>query len=128
MPTFGSLFSGLGGIDLGLERAGWEPRWQVEIEPFPLDILERRWPDIPRYGDIRAIDWTTVEPVDLIVGGFPCQPVSQAGRRRAQSDATPGGMPQEFRISANFNVTSELILAGFITHVFPVARQAPVLM
>jgi site-specific DNA-cytosine methylase len=65
-PTFGSLFSGIDGIGLGLERAGWTPRWQVEIEPFPSRILAVRWPDVPRYGDIREIDWSLVEPVDLI--------------------------------------------------------------
>jgi DNA (cytosine-5)-methyltransferase 1 len=86
VSTFGSLFSGIDGIGLGLERAGWTPRWQVEIEPFPSRILGVRWPDVPRYGDIRAIDWSLVEPVDLIAGGFPCQPSSVAGKRRYQAD------------------------------------------
>jgi DNA (cytosine-5)-methyltransferase 1 len=87
MPTFGSLFAGIGGIDLGLERAGWECRWQVEWDEFCQHVLAHHWPDVPRYGDISAVDWSAVERVDLLAGGFPCQPVSGAGRRLAQDDA-----------------------------------------
>jgi DNA (cytosine-5)-methyltransferase 1 len=86
MPTFGSLFAGIGGIDLGLERAGWTGRWQVEYEPFCQRVLAKHWPDVPRYGDIKDVDWSTVEPVDLIAGGFPCQPFSVAGRQRRLDD------------------------------------------
>lgn len=82
----GSLFSGIGGIDLGLERAGYEIRWQVEIDPYCRKVLARHWPHVRRYGDIRAIDWSAVEPVDLVCGGFPCQPVSIAGKRRGTAD------------------------------------------
>lgn len=85
-PTFGSLFAGIGGIDLGLERAGWTGRWQVEWDPFCQHVLAHHWPDVPRYGDIARVDWSTVEPVDLIAGGFPCQPVSIAGKQQAQDD------------------------------------------
>lgn len=83
---FGSLFAGIGGIDLGFERAGLECAWQVEIDPFCNRVLERHWPDVPRWGDIKEIDWRNVERPDLIAGGFPCQPVSAAGRQRAQAD------------------------------------------
>lgn len=86
MPTFGSLFAGIGGIDLGLERAGWTGRWQVEYEPFCQRVLAKHWPDVTRYGDIHDVDWNVVEPVDLVAGGFPCQPVSYAGRGLAQDD------------------------------------------
>jgi DNA (cytosine-5)-methyltransferase 1 len=86
MPTFGSLFAGIGGIDLGLERAGWECRWQVEWDEFCQHVLAHHWPDVPRYGDITAVDWTGVERVDLIAGGFPCQPFSLAGQRRGKDD------------------------------------------
>jgi DNA (cytosine-5)-methyltransferase 1 len=86
-PTFGSLFAGIGGIDLGLERAGWRGRWQVEYEPFCQRVLAKHWPDVTRYGDIHDVDWDTVERVDLVAGGFPCQPISTAGRQRAQEDA-----------------------------------------
>ena len=75
--TFGSLFSGIGGMDLGLERAGMECKWQVEIDPYCTKVLEKHWPGVKRYGDIRTV--TELEPVDLIAGGFPCQDISYAG-------------------------------------------------
>jgi DNA (cytosine-5)-methyltransferase 1 len=84
--TVGSLFAGIGGFDLGLERAGFEITWQVEIDPYCQRVLAKHWPHVKRYGDIRTIDWGSVEPVDIVCGGFPCQPVSLAGKRLAQQD------------------------------------------
>ena len=84
--TFGSLFAGIGGIDLGLERAGMQVRWQVEIDEFCNRVLEKHWPDIPRYLDVRSVGVLNAEPVDVIAGGFPCQPVSIAGKKLAQAD------------------------------------------
>ena len=77
--TFGSLFAGIGGMDLGLDRAGMECRWQVEIDPYCTKVLERHWPHVKRYGDITKIGGGELEPVDLVAGGFPCQDVSFAG-------------------------------------------------
>lgn len=85
-PTFGSVFTGVGGIDLGLERAGWKCRWQVENNTYCLRILERHWPDIKRYGNIKRVNPAELEPVDLIAGGFPCQPTSCAGKRLGDKD------------------------------------------
>jgi len=84
---FGSLFSGIGGIDLGLERAGMTCIWQSEIEPYACQVLAKHWPDIPNLGDICDIDWTTVERADVVVGGYPCQPFSIAGSRRGEDDS-----------------------------------------
>ena len=106
---FGSLFSGIGGLDLGLERAGMECAWQVEIDEWCRRVLARHWPDVPRWDDATTFladpnddrgrggsgppsGWARSEvgrgseAVDLICGGFPCQPVSLAGKRRGQDD------------------------------------------
>lgn len=82
----GSLFAGIGGFDLGLERAGLEIAWQVEIDPYCQRVLAKHWPNVPRYGDIKSIDWGALPAVDLICGGFPCQPFSLAGQRRGTAD------------------------------------------
>lgn len=81
MLTFGSLFAGIGGIDLGLERAGMVCKWQVEIDNNAQSILAKHWPNIVRYEDVREVGKRNMEPVDLICGGFPCQDVSLAGKR-----------------------------------------------
>jgi len=82
----GSLFSGIGGFDLGLERAGFEISWQVEIDEYCRQVLKKHWPAVPCHYDIRSIDWQWVQPVDLVCGGFPCQPFSCAGKRRGAAD------------------------------------------
>ena len=78
--TFGSLFAGIGGLDLGLERAGMECRWQVEIDPYCRRVLTKHWPDVPKYEDVKDVGKGNLEPVDLICGGFPCQDISYAGK------------------------------------------------
>lgn len=76
---FGSLFAGIGGIDLGLERAGMQCAWQVEFDDYCQQVLKKHWPDVPMYGDIREIE--SLSYVDLICGGFPCPAFSIAGKR-----------------------------------------------
>jgi DNA (cytosine-5)-methyltransferase 1 len=84
--TVGSLFSGIGGLDLGLERAGMRVIWQSEIDPFCCKILKKHWPGVVNYGDIRNIEWQHVEQPDVICGGYPCQPFSNAGKRQGEQD------------------------------------------
>ncbi len=78
--TFGSLFSGIGGMDLGLERAGWECLWQVEKDEWRRRVLAKHWPGVPRYADIHEVDHEQLSPVTLIAGGDPCQANSLAGK------------------------------------------------
>jgi DNA (cytosine-5)-methyltransferase 1 len=82
--TVASFFSGVGLLDLGLEWAGFRTSSVSEIDPYASRILALRFPDAPNLGDIHAI--TEVPRATLWAGGFPCQPVSVAGRKRAQDD------------------------------------------
>lgn len=82
----GSLFSGIGGIELGLERTGgFRTAWHSEVDPYCAAILRRHWPDVPNLGDVRDIG-PDAPRVDVLAGGFPCQPVSQAGKRLGTFD------------------------------------------
>ena len=83
---YGSLFAGIGGFDLGFERAGLRCGWQVEKDAFCQRVLEKHWPDVPRFGDIRDVGRKELPAVDVIIGGFPCQPFSQAGQQRGTDD------------------------------------------
>jgi len=78
---YGSLFSGIGGFDLGFDRAGMGCAWQCEIDPKASLVLAKHWPNVARYEDVRTIGKHNLEPVDVICGGFPCQDVSLAGNR-----------------------------------------------
>jgi DNA (cytosine-5)-methyltransferase 1 len=77
--TFGSLFAGIGGIDLGFERCGMECKWQVEIDDYAQKVLAKHWPKVHREKDIRECSARNLEWVDIIAGGFPCQDISYAG-------------------------------------------------
>jgi len=91
----GSLFSGIGGFDLGFERAGIPVAWQVEIDRYCLSVLKRHWPEARRYRDVKKVGEKQLEPVDVIFGGFPCQDVSVAGNR-AGLDGERSGLWFEF--------------------------------
>jgi DNA (cytosine-5)-methyltransferase 1 len=85
-----SLFSGIGGIELGLERAGMTTVGQVEINPFCRRVLAHHWPEVPRHDDVRtATAWWDSAPrprVHVVAGGFPCQPFSLIGQRLGVAD------------------------------------------
>src|ERR1035437_9015078 len=80
--THGSLFSGVGGIDLGFGWAGIESVWQVECDPFALKVLEKRYPNVPKFTDVRECGEHNLKSVDIISGGFPCQDESNSGKKR----------------------------------------------
>lgn len=96
--TVGSLFAGIGGFDLAAERAGLEVKWQVEIDPFCQRVLEKHWPHVRRYRDIRECGASNLEPVDIICGGFPCQDISSAGGKRGISGEQSGLWTEMCRI------------------------------
>jgi len=77
--TFGSLFAGIGGFDLGFERAGMVCKWQVEIDDYATRVLQKHWPSVHRERDIRECGAHNLERVDVICAGFPCQDISYAG-------------------------------------------------
>jgi DNA (cytosine-5)-methyltransferase 1 len=96
--TFGSLFSGIGGIDLGLERTGMQCQWQVEIDEYASKVLQKHWPNVARFRDIRTVGRGELEAVDLIAGGFPCQDISGAGRRAGITGERSGLWSEFYRI------------------------------
>lgn len=91
----GSLFSGIGGFDLGFERAGMRVDWQVELDPYCRAVLAQHFPGAARYEDVREVGIGNLDPVDLICGGFPCQDLSSAGRG-AGIDGARSGLWAEF--------------------------------
>lgn len=95
MTTIGSLFTGYGGLDMGVAMA-LDPdarvAWTSDVEPGPCKLAAVRWPDTPNLGDITQINWDEVEPVDIICGGSPCQDLSLAGKRAGMATDTRSGL------------------------------------
>jgi DNA (cytosine-5)-methyltransferase 1 len=102
MMTVGSLFTGVGGLDLGLERAGMKVLWQVEKDEYARRVLRKHWPKARCYEDVRECFGPTgargnyLDPVDLICGGFPCQDISVAGKGKGIKEGTRSGLWIEF--------------------------------
>ena len=93
----GSLFSGYGGLDLAVTNVtGAEVAWHCEWEDAPSKILDAHFPGVPNYKDVSKVDFTQVEPVDILTGGFPCQDLSLAGKRKGLTKGTRSGLWSEF--------------------------------
>lgn len=97
----GSLFSGYGGLDLGVSAAlahlgiTLRPQWFAEFDKAPSKILAHHWPDVPNLGDVTRVPWRLVLPVDVLTLGFPCQDLSLAGRRAGMRPGTRSGLWSE---------------------------------
>jgi DNA (cytosine-5)-methyltransferase 1 len=94
--TVGGVFSGIGGLELGLERAGMQCRWQVENHEYALKVLEKHWPNVKRYTDVCAVRGCELERVDLMCGGFPCQDISLASATGVGIIGDRSGLWKEF--------------------------------
>lgn len=107
--TFGSAFAGVGGFDLGLERAGLVCQFQIEIEAFCRRVLTRHWPHVARHEDVRAVVARELVAVDVLCGGFPCQDLSIAGKRKGLKGERSGLFYQFTRIAAELRPTWVLL-------------------
>ena len=96
--TFGSLFAGVGGFDLGMEQAGWDCQWQVEWEKHCQGVLSRHWPNIPKYWDVQDVNGAELTPVDCIIFGSPCQDLSVAGKGGGLEGSRSGLFYEAIRI------------------------------
>jgi DNA (cytosine-5)-methyltransferase 1 len=95
--TIGSLFSGIGGLELGLEWAGLGPVvWQVEKDEYCRRVLAKHWPDATRYEDVRDVGSRNLAAVDVLAGGFPCQDVSVTGFQAGIVEGSRSGLWIEF--------------------------------
>lgn len=103
--THASLFSGIGGFDLAAEWIGWDNIFQVEIDPFCQKVLDKNFPNTKRYADIKKFNGTAYAcTIDVISGGFPCQPYSVAGQRKG-SDDDRALWPEMFRVICEIHPT-----------------------
>ena len=93
--THGSLFAGIGGFDLGFQRAGIKTVWQVEIDAYCRAVLASHFPDAQRFDDVRTVGGHNLPRVDILSGGFPCQDISNAGKR-AGIDGERSGLWSEY--------------------------------
>lgn len=96
MYTLGSLFTGIGGIDLAFQRAGFQIAFQVEIDDYCNRVLQRHWPNVGRRRDVRECSAANLPAVDVLAGGFPCQDISSAGKGAGIKEGNRSGLWFEF--------------------------------
>ena len=123
MITVGELFAGIGGIGLGLEMTGgFEVKWQVELDKYALQVLEKHWPEVVKHNDVVTFppDDSDSWKVDLICGGFPCQDISNAGKRQGLDGERSGLFYEVVRIAQRLRPkylllenVSALLVRGF---------------
>ena len=99
----GSLFAGIGGFDLGFARAGFEVAWSVEINPQSQQVLRKQFPNAKIYGDITQVIVEDLERVDIVCGGFPCQDLSFAGKRKGLAGERSGLFYEAMRLIRGIN-------------------------
>ena len=99
----GSMFAGIGGFDLGFKRAGFEVAWCIEWDKAAQAVLRKRFPEATIYGDIREVDPEQLEKVDVICGGFPCQDLSVAGKRKGLAGERSGLFHDAMRLVRRIN-------------------------
>ena len=120
----GSLFSGYGGLDMAVQDVlGGSLAWVADPAPGPVKLLAYRHPDVPNLGDITRVDWSTVEPVDVITGGSPCQDLSTAGRRAGMTDGTRSNLWVQARRRATTQGVSQARPPRPLRQVRPSHRQ-----
>lgn len=97
-PRVGSLFAGIGGFDLGFERAGMRTVWCVEHDPFCQFVLQKNFPHATRHSDVRAVSAANLDEIDVLSGGFPCQDISIVGNayNGAGVNGSKSGLWSEF--------------------------------
>lgn len=106
----GSVFSGIGGLELGLEAAGLgRTLWQVEIEDFQRRVLAKNFPQAERFVDIHDVGRTNLAPVDILVGGFPCQGFSRSGKRLGFCDPRSALWSEQLRIISELKPSAVVV-------------------
>lgn len=122
----GSLFSGYGGLDLAVSAVtGAEVAWHCEWEDAPSKILERNFPGVPNFKDVSKVDWSQVEPVDILTGGFPCQDLSLAGKRAGLKEGTRSGLWSEF-LKAIETIKPRLVVIENVRGLLSATAHSPV--
>lgn len=100
--TYGAICAGVGGLEMGVQSVlGGDLAWYSEFDPAPSKVMAHHHPDVPNIGDMTKVDWTTVEPVDVLAGGTPCQDLSHAGKRAGMTEGTRSNLWVQMREAVN---------------------------